>query len=156
MEKQRQILDTSRLKLKAENREKTSQIDQLIKQLSQQEQSHKDQIKEKESLLNKEAESAKAKTEEAKSQCELLEKQIASLKAESDLQIKMMKTDFKRKIKNIKSQLDEKEESSKNSASCFFSTKSSFIFEDFVGRGRDPGSSRDLVDKKEGPSKEEM
>merc|ERR1711952_531693 len=42
-----------------------------------------------------------------------------------------MKTDSERKIKSTKSQLDEKAESSKESASCFFSTKSSFIFEDF-------------------------
>merc|ERR1711978_766832 len=41
----------------------------------------------------------------------------------------MMKTDFKREIESIK--LDKKAESSKESASCFFSTKSSFIFEDF-------------------------
>ena len=88
-------------------------------------------MKEKESLLNEEVKSANARTLEAKSQCELLKKQIASLKAESDLQTKMMKTDFERKIKSIKSQLDEKAESSKESASCFFSTKSSFIFEDF-------------------------
>merc|ERR1712004_445218 len=49
----------------------------------------------------------------------------------NDLQTKMMKTDSERKIESIKSQLDEKAESSKESASCFFSTKSSFIFEDF-------------------------
>ena len=195
MEKQRQILDTSHLKLKAENREKTSQIEQLNRQLSQQEQAHKDQIKEKESLLNEEAESAKAKTEEAKSQCELLKeqnaslkaksdlqtqktrkeneemkekesllneelrsakartleaksqcellkKEIASLKAANDLQIKTMKTDFKRKIKNIEDQLDEKTESSKISASSFLS----FLFP--------PG---DLIEKKKepAPSKEE-
>ena len=174
----------SNVKLKAENRKKTSQINRLIKQLSQQEQAHKDQIKEKESLLNEGAESAKAKIEEAKSQCELLKeqnaslkaksdlqtqktrteneemkekesllneelrsakartleaksqcellkKEIASLKAENDLQTKMMKTDSERKIGSIKSQLNEKAESSKDSASCFFSTKSSFIFEDF-------------------------
>ena len=121
----------SDLNLKAKNREKTAQINQLIKQLSQQEQAHKDQIKEKESLLNEELKSANARTLEAKSQCELLKKQIASPKAENDLQTKMMKTDSERKIESIKSQLDEKAESSKESASCFFSTKSSFIFEDF-------------------------
>ena len=119
----------SNLNLKAKNLEKTAQINQLIKQLSQQEQAHKDQIKKKESLLYEELKSANARTLEAKSQCELLKKQIASLEAENDLQTKMMKTDFKRKIESIK--LDEKAESSKESASCFFSTKSSFIFEDF-------------------------
>ena len=35
---------------------------------------------------------------------------MASLKAESDLQIQKMKTDFEMKIKSIKSQLDEKAE----------------------------------------------
>ena len=185
----------SDLNLKAKNLEKTAQINQLIEQLSQQEQAHKDQIKEKESLLNEGAESAKAKIEEAKSQCELLKKQNASLKAESDLQtqrtrteneemkekesllneelrsakartleaksqcellkkeiaslkaandlrIKTMKTDFKRKIRNIEDQLDEKTESSKISASSFLS----FLFP--------PG---DLIEKKKepAPSKEE-
>merc|ERR1712012_1213354 len=96
-----------------------------------------EEMKKKQSLLNEEVKSANARTEEAKSQCELLKEQIASLKAASDLQIKTMKTDFKRKIKNIKNQLDEKTESSKISASCFFSFLSP------------PG---DLIKKKKGPA----
>ena len=101
-----------------------------------------EEMKEKESLLNEELRSAKARTLEAKSQCELLKKEIASLKAANDLQIKTMKTDFKRKIKNIEDQLDEKTESSKISASSFLS----FLFP--------PG---DLIEKKKepAPSKEE-
>ena len=99
-------------------------------------------MKEQESLLNEELRSAKARTLEAKSQCELLKKEIASLKAANDLQIKTMKTDFKRKIKNIEDQLDEKTESSQISASSFLS----FLFP--------PG---DLIEKKKepAPSKEE-
>merc|ERR1712012_1506266 len=80
-----------------------------------------EEMKKKESLLNEELKSANARTLETKLQNELLKKQIASLRAESDLQTKMMKTDFKRKIKNIEDQLDEKTESSKISASSFFS-----------------------------------
>ena len=101
-----------------------------------------EEMKEQESLLNEELRSAKARTLEAKSQCELLKKEIASLKAANDLQIKTMKTDFKRKIKNIEDQLDEKTESSKISASSFLS----FLFP--------PG---DLIEKKKepAPSKEE-
>merc|ERR1719234_695386 len=87
---------------------KTSKIDQLCKQLLQQEQSHKEQTKKKESLLDEEVKSANVKTEEAKTQCGFLKDQMAALKVEGDLQIQKAKMEFEMEMNSIKGQLDPK------------------------------------------------
>ena len=89
---------------------KTSKIDQLCKQLLQQEQSHKEQTKKKEALLDEEVKSANVKTDESKTQCGFLKDQMAALKVEGDLQIQKVKMEFEMEMNSIKGQLDQKAE----------------------------------------------
>ena len=87
---------------------KTNKIDELCKQLLQQEQSHKDQIKKKEAQLDDDLKSSCMKTEEAKNQCGFLKEQMAAVKVENDLQVQKVKMEFEVEMNSIKGQLDQK------------------------------------------------
>ena len=81
-------------------------FDQARKHLLQREQSHKVQIKKKESLLDEETKSVNGKTEASpKAESNL---QIQQMKAKNDLQIQKTKVNFETKVSKTKDQLDEK------------------------------------------------
>merc|ERR1711874_690391 len=80
---------------------KTNKIDELCKQLLQQEQSHKEFIKKKDATLEEEIKSMEIKIEEAKSQSLFLKDQMGNMKVESDLQIQKIKMEFEVEIKNL-------------------------------------------------------
>ena len=81
-------------------------LDQARKHLLQREQSHKVQIKKKESLLDEETKSVNEKTEASpKAESDL---QIQQMKAKNDLQIQKMKVDSEMEVSKTKDQLDEK------------------------------------------------
>ena len=81
-------------------------LDQARKHLLQREQSHKVQIKKKESLLDEETKSVNGKTEASpKAESNL---QIQQMKAKNDLQIQKTEVDFEMEVSKTKDQVDEK------------------------------------------------
>lgn len=87
---------------------KTNKIDELCKQLLQQEQSHKEFIRKKDSQLEEEIKSMETKIEEAKSQSVFLKDQMGNMKVESDLQIQKIKMEFEVEMNNLTGALDQK------------------------------------------------
>ena len=92
------------LSLKIDMKSKDSRIDELCKQLLQQEQSHKEFIKKNASL----EEELETKIEEAKSQSAFLEDQMGKMKFESDLQIQEMRIKNEVQINSLTDALDRK------------------------------------------------
>jgi len=87
---------------------KTNKIDELCKQLLQQEQSHKEFMRKKDSQLEEDIKAMETKIEEAKNQSVYLKDQMGSMKVENDLQIQKLKMEFEVEINNLNGALDQK------------------------------------------------
>jgi len=96
------------LSLEKDMKTKTGKIDELCKQLLQQEQSHKEFIKKKDASLEEELKSMETKIEEAKSQSAFLKDQMGNMKVESDLQIQKIRMEFEVEINGLTGTLDQK------------------------------------------------
>ena len=87
---------------------KTLKIDELCKQLLAQEQSHKEQMRKKESELDTDLKSMEAKVEESRTQCSYLKEQMGCLKVEGDLQVQKLKMEFEVEMNNLINSVDQK------------------------------------------------
>merc|ERR1719422_1407926 len=102
------IKEDELVSLERDMKTKTGKIDELCKQLLQQEQSHKEFIKKKDTTLEEELKSMETKIEEAKSQSAFLKDQMGNMKVESDLQIQKIKMEFEVEINGLTGTLDQK------------------------------------------------
>jgi len=87
---------------------KTQKIDDLCKQLMQKEQTHKENVKTKESHHEEQIEAMGKTIEEAKNQSSFLKDQMAGLKVEHDLNIEKFKMEQDFKINTMQGEFDKK------------------------------------------------
>merc|ERR1712227_1034063 len=92
-----------------EIKNKNSKIDELCKQMLQQEQNHKESLKKKEKIIEDELKAMATKLEEAKNQNDYLKEQMGSIKVECDLTIQKQKMEFEVEINKLNGSLDFKD-----------------------------------------------
>ena len=87
--------------LEREMKSKNNKIDELCKQMLQQEQSHKDSIRRKDKILEDEVKTMENKLEESQKQHQYLKDQLGNTKVECDLQIQKLKMEFEVEIDKL-------------------------------------------------------